>query len=434
MPTLLAALSHENSTFGRDRCDSTTSNYEDLRSTFLAHNFTLRLSVDLVNGSNDAACLNGSHPCRTLNYALCQGAADCPNVVSFDNLEVYLAPGRHRLTSLTLFRDSSFIHIYGDSSQETALLCAQDFPNRKFPCVLDNLGFVSSDHIWLSGITITHCGPVAVGLFMRNVSDAIIQNCTFTQNAGPSLGVITPPDRLYLVDNIIHNNTGLSLPAALEHQACQGSQNTTFSRFRLGGSGGFEISADEFTKEVLLLRNKFIDNSAVPDFNDSTIPASLRPFGRGGAMSIGMLGSNDCHVCIKDTVVRGNHARLVAGGVSLYLSNGATKNSVTIDNSTVEDNWCGSEECFGGGVHFTTDGQIVDTTTNSMYVYDTLFRNNSAGTGGGFLGVLYSSESGYFFTNSTFLGNKGRFDGSALVVLSMASVNRGGNDLYCFNW
>ena len=439
MPTLLAALSHENSTFGRDRCDSITSNYEDLRSTFLAHNFTLRLSVDSVNGSNDTACLNGSRPCRTLNYALCQEAANCPNgrndsVVSFHSLEVYLAPGRHRLTSRLRLRNSSFIHIYGDSSQETFLMCAQDFPNRQFPCVFDNLDFNQSNHIWLSGITITHCGPVAAGVFMRHVSDVIVQNCTFTQNAGPGLSVFARPDRLYLVDNVIHNNTGLSLPANLSNRFCNSLRNTAFSRFRAGGSGGFDLRADQNTTEVLLLRNKFIDNSAVPDFNDSTIPASRRPFGRGGAMSIGMLGSSDCHVCIKDAVVKGNHARLAAGGVSLYLTNKATGYSVTILDSIVEDNWCGSTECFGGGVYFTTDGRVDDTTINTMYVYDTLFRNNSAGTGGGFLGVLYSSESGYFFTNSTFLGNKGRFDGSALVVLSMASVNRGGNDLYCFNW
>ena len=436
---VLAALLHENSTVGRDRCNSATRNYEDLLDTFLAHNFTLRLSVDAVEGNDSAVCLNGSQPCRTLNYALSQGDSKCSSniaetVVTFHSLEVYLAPGRHRLTLRLRFCDSSYIHIYGDDPQETALLCAEDFPNDQFPCVFDNLAFFRSNHIWLSGITVTHCGPVAEGVFMWRVSDVIVQNCTFTQNAAPGVAIFNRPNRLYFVDNVIYNNTGLSLPSNLSLQVCGRSQNTVFFRFRGGGSGGYEIRADNVSKEILVLRNKFIDNTAVPDFNDSTIPASLRPFGRGGAMSIGLVRSSDCHACIKDSVVRGNHARLAAGGVSLYLANGATNNSITIENSVVEDNSCGSEECFGGGVYFTSDGEIDDTTTNSMYVYDTMFVNNSAGTGGGFLGVLYSSESGYVFSNCTFIGNKARYDGSALVALSMASIARGGNHLRCFSW
>ena len=437
---VLAALSRENSTVGRDRCNSATRNYEDLLDTFLAHNFTLRLSVDAVEGNDSAFCLNGSQPCRTLNYALSQRVSSCPNergetstVVSAHSLEVYLAPGRHRLTSRLRFCDSSYIHIYG-GPQETALLCAEDFPNRQFPCVFDNLDFLRSDHIWLSGITVTHCGPVAVGVFMRNVSDVIVQNCTFTQNAGPGLGITTQPNRVYFVDNVIYNNTGLSLPSNLSHRFCGGVRNGIFFRFRTGSSGGYEIRADQGSEEILVLRNKFIGNTAVPDFNDSSIPASRRPFGKAGAMAIGLLGSTDYHMCIKDSVVRGNHARLAAGGVSLYLANGATNNSITIENSVVEDNSCGSEECFGGGVYFTSDGEIDDTTTNSMYVYDTMFVNNSAGTGGGFLGVLYSSESSYVFSNCTFIGNKARYDGSALAVLSMASITRGGNHMYCFSW
>ena len=435
---VLAALSRESSTFGRDRCNLTTSNYEDLLDTFLAHNFTLRLSVDAVEGNDSAVCLNGSQPCRTLNYALCQGADGCPNrgdtVVSFRNLEVYLAPGRHRLTSRVRFQNSSYIHIYGDAHQETALLCAEDFPNDQFPCVFDNLAFFRSNHIWLSGITVTHCGPVAVGVFMGRVSDVIVQNCTFTQNAAPGMSILNRTNRVYLVDNVIYNNTGLSLPSNLSDRSCSGVARVSSFQFRAGASGGYEIRAHRGSEEMLVLRNKFIDNTAVPDFNDSTIPASRRPFGRGGAMTIGLIGSIEYHMCIKDSVVRGNHARLAAGGVSFYLISGAKNNSITIENSVVEDNSCGSEECFGGGVHFTFEDGIIDTTTNSMYVYDTMFVNNSAGTGGGFLGVLYSSESGYVFSNCTFIGNKARYDGSALVALSMASIIRGGNHLRCFSW
>ena len=439
---VLAALSHENSTVGRDRCNLTTRNYEELLSTFRAHNFTLKLSVDAVNGSDSAACLGGSQPCRTLNYALSQGASNCSNeigetstVVSFNSLEVYLAPGRHRLASRVRFCDSSYVHVYGDTGpEETTLMCAEDFPNRQFPCVFDNLDFLRSHYIWLSGITVSRCGPVAAGVFMRNVSDVIIHNCTFTQNGGPGLVITTQSNRVYFVDNVIYNNTGLSLPSNLSYQFCSGVRDERFSRFRTGSSGGYDIRAYQGSEEILVLRNEFIGNTAVPDFNDSTIPDSIRPFGRGGAMSIGLLGATDCHVCIKDSVIRGNHARLAAGGVSLYLTDGATRNSMTIVNSIVEDNSCGSVECVGGGLYFTSDGQVNDITTNAMFVYDTAFVNNSAGTGGGFLGVLYSSDSNYVFSNCTFVGNKARFDGSALVILSMASIARGGNHLYCFSW
>ena len=434
-----AALSHEKSTFGRDRCDVTVRNYEELLSTFRSHNFTLRLSVDAVEGNDATACLNGSQPCRTLNYAVSQmepAPGDCLNQeVTFHSLEVYLAPGRHRLTSRVHFRNSSYIHIYGDSGpEETALLCAEDFPNRQFPCVFDNLDFFGSSHIWLSGITITHCGPVAVGVFMRNVSDVIVQNCTLTQNAAPGVSILDRSSRLYFVDNVIYNNTGVELPANLSLRFCATSRDTAFFRFRAGGSGGYEVRVDRVSDEVLVLRSRFIGNTAVPDFSDSTIPASIRPLGRGGALTIGMFAAVGCHVCIKDTVVGGNRARLAAGGVSLFVAHGATKNSMTIVNSVIEDNSCESEECFGGGVYFTSDGRVNDATTNSMFVYDTMFVNNSAGTGGGFLGVLYSSESGYVFSNCSFVGNKARFDGSALVALSMANIARGGNQLYCFNW
>ena len=263
---------------------------------------------------------------------------------------------------------------------------------------------------------------------------SIVQNCTLTQNAAPGVSILDNSSRLYLVDNVIYNNTGVELPANLSLRFCTASRDTAFFRFRAGGSGGYEVRADRVSDEILVLRSSFIGNTAVPDFSGSTIPASIRPFGRGGAMTIGMLGAVGCHVCIKDTVVRGNRARLAAGGVSLYVANGATGNSMTIVNSVVEDNSCESEDCFGGGVYFTSDGRVNDFTTNSMFVYNTTFVNNSAGTGGGFLGVLYSSESGYVFSNCSFVGNKARFDGSALVALSMASIARGGNKLYSFNW
>ena len=232
-----AALSHENSTAGRNRCDLTIRNYEELLSAFRSHNFTLRLSVDAVEGNDTAACLNGSQPCRTLNYAVSQmGPApnDCPNQgrysVTVHSLEVYLAPGRHRLTSRVRFCNSSYIHIYGDSGpEETALLCAEDFPNRQFPCVFDNLDFFRSSHIWLSGITITHCGPVAVGVFMRNVSNVIVQNCTLTQNAAPGVSILDNSSRLYLVDNVIYNNTGVELPANLSLRFCTASRDSLLS-------------------------------------------------------------------------------------------------------------------------------------------------------------------------------------------------------------
>ena len=423
---------------GRERCNSFVSNYQTLRETFEEHSFRITLTVDPENGSDNASCLNGSHSCRSITYALYgyrPNNTSNPSLrVELHDIKVILLPGNHTLPAVARIVNSSFVYIHGVDASTTIVRCAK-FPNADLPCVFDNLEIMNSNFTFIRDLTITQCGPIPVGLFLSRNRNTIVEKCIFTGNGAS--GILSFfSDTLYLVDNLYFNTESIRYPDEFLNHSCSNIVFTSIFNFTSSAAGGLGIITDPDTKEILILRNNITNNSAVPPIESANIPDSFKPYGRGGGLSILVMGSVDCHICVKDSVVRGNRAQLAAGGISFTLSGNAINNSLIIDNSTVASNTCENRECIGGGIHVTDEGQGPSTSSNTLYMYDSTIEYNVAkgGTGGGLVGVILSDRSRYILSNCTFRGNVATHDGSGIVLLSVTGIANKGNDFSCWNW
>ena len=427
-------------TEGRERCNSFVSNYQRLRETFEEHLFRLTLTVDPENGSDNASCLNGSNSCRSITYALY--GYDSANTsipflqVELHDIEVVLLPGDHRLSSVVRIVNSSFVYIRGIDASKTTVRCTT-FPNDGFPCVFDDLDIQYSNFTWIRDLTITECGSVSVGLHLFNDLSVIVENCIFIRNGGAGIFSFSS-DEIYFVNNSYIDTRSIPLPKELLSHSCSNRMYSSVFDFTIGIAGGIAIFTpiSPASGEVLIWNSIFINNSATPPFDHVSIPNTLQAFGRGGGVSIQVNDSVDCHICVKDSVVRGNQAQLAGGGISFTLSGKATNNSLTIDNSIIANNTCKTRECIGGGMYFTSEGQGLSSSHNTLYMYDSSIEYNKAegGTGGGLVAVIFSNESRFFLSNCTIKGNVAVHDGSGIVLLSVTGIADKGNTFSCWNW
>jgi predicted outer membrane repeat protein len=352
-----------------------------------------------------------------------------------EDVEIVLLPGDHHLQSLVMINGSSDVYIHGISALESTVRCTY-FPNKRFPCEFDNLEIRDSRNVWIREITITECGPVSVGLFLAGSENVIVEDCIFKENGAS--GVFSfRSNKVYLVNNLVVDNQGLPLPSELVNHSCSGHITfTSIFNFRSSIGGGISITGGRnATCEVLIWKTTVANNSAPPPFETINIPNTFKPHGRGGGLSIVLQGSKDCHICLKDSTVKENRARLAAGGISYTLSQQASENSLTIDNSDIEGNICEETECIGGGIHFTSEGQGPSSLSNMLYMYDTsvLYNRAENGTGGGLVGVIFSNQSQYFISNCTFNGNVARREGSAIMLLSVTGVEKVGTQFSCWD-
>ena len=424
---------------GRERCDNFVSNYGSLRESFEKRTYSRLLTVDPENGVDNSSCLTGSHSCRSITFAVYNGshvnASELPRVM-LEDVEIVLLPGDHHLQSLVMINGSSDVYIHGISALESTVRCTY-FPNKRFPCEFDNLEIRDSRNVWIREITITECGSVSVGLFLAGSENVIVEDCIFKENGAS--GVFSfRSNKVYLVNNLVVDNQGLPLPSELVNHSCSGHITfTSIFNFRSSIGGGISITGGRnATCEVLIWKTTVANNSAPPPFETINIPNTFKPHGRGGGLSIVLQGSKDCHICLKDSTVKENRARLAAGGISYTLSQQASENSLTIDNSDIEGNICEETECIGGGIHFTSEGQGPSSLSNTLYMYDTsvLYNRAENGTGGGLVGVIFSNQSQYFISNCTFNGNVARREGSAIMLLSVTGVEKVGTQFSCWDW
>ena len=423
---------------GRERCDNFVSNYGSLRESFEKRTYSRILTVDPENGADNSSCLTGSHSCRSITFAVYGShvnASELPRVM-LEDVEILLLPGDHHLQSTVRINGSSYVYIHGMNASDTTVRCTS-FPNKDFPCKFDNLEITRSRNVWISDITITECGSVSVGLFLAGNENVIVEDCIFKENGAS--GVFSfRSNKVYLVNNLVVDNQGLPLPSELVNRSCSG--RITFKsifNFSSGTGGGISIAGGQNAMcEVLIWKTTVANNSAPPPFEAVNIPNTFKPYGRGGGVSIVLLGSKDCHICLKDSNVKENRARLAAGGISYTLSQQASENSLTIHNSQIEGNICEETECIGGGIHFTSEGQGPSSLSNMLYMYDTsvLYNKAERGTGGGLVGVIFSNQSQYFISNCTFNGNSARREGSAIMLLSVTGVEKVGTQFSCWDW
>ena len=412
-------------------CQSLDSNYLELRRFLSAFSFSKQLYVDPIDGVDDEACLNNSFPCRTLNYAISGGEG--MNVsVTVEDIEVILLPGKHVLSSFLPLENSSMIHIHGLASENTSLSCAK-YPNEDLPCNFDNLAFTKSEMIWISELTFTRCGPVPATLYLENVTDVIVENCIFENNpVSPVL--IRDCDNTYFVGNKFANNHVQQLRDEFgdgRGQSCIGLTRDLFFYSGTATAGGLSISNRRQPLHLLIKDCLFVNNTARPNFESENIPNRLQPLGRGGGLSVHLIGTKDGHVCLMNSKFIDNRAEISGGGAVLTVAREPENCTYSIVNCEFENNRCETERCVGGALHLQTDGYITDWTVEA---YNSTFRRNTAGVGAGMVIFTTTSQEEYSCVDCTFESNRAEYEGVAISVYFFGPITGYGSFFTCRDW
>ena len=246
----------------------------------------------------------------------------------------------------------------------------------------------------------THRNNPGGGLFLFNVLNAHIANCTFVNNFGRRPSVNNDPtviDRDY-------------------------------------GFGGLSIffRGTAYTT-VTVINCNFTDNTAgVNELNsDDPRPQGYTPFGHGGAMVI--LITNSAHstrVDVTNCMFVGNSAESTGGSISIPIFRHSRNNSVIISNSTFMESTAN-----GSGGALSIDVFDVDEN-NIVEVVDTKFVNGKAWFGGGAINIVLqdnlalltrtdtSSQTVAVLKRCRFEGNYSPTGGSAVGLVSNARVDQ----------
>ena len=139
--------------------------------------------VSAMNGTNSPECLNSSQarsfPCRSLPYALLgeDEGIQYPDYCNYssgpDNLCVRLEDGVHRITGELQVTNVSNLVIEAVNAGKANILCGLE------PNMYDNLAFIGSRNVTLSGVVVEQCGPVSSGLYVYDSDGVTIQDCVF---------------------------------------------------------------------------------------------------------------------------------------------------------------------------------------------------------------------------------------------------------------
>lgn len=431
-PFVLSQVVSKKQLLERDDCLAVESAYEEAQASFAGHNYSTIRFVDPSRGNDTEECLSGGEnfPCQTINFAA-TGSFSAEVLSNVESLEIVLLPGEHRLTKLLYIVDSTFVYVHGLHAATTTVRCTK-FPNDQLingTCVFDDLAFQTSSFVRIGNLTFTECGLVSVGLFLFNTTEVMVEGCIFEGITGTA---VHAPNIIngYFVDNIFRNNKGSLLDASFQDNTCARTLRDLFFLSNSSSAGGMSIVISEETSRVLILRTAFEGNWARPNFLGETIPTRLQPLGRGGALSLRLLNSANSSICIKESTFVGNAAEISSGAITSSVAVGTTISGVTLKQCLFEDNWCERKGCAGGAVQFQTG---VNAGTNYFRMKDTIFRNNSAGTGAAFSSIS-SHALIYNFDNCTFEGSIAESDGSAVAILNVGPVIFTGNKLTCINW
>ncbi len=343
-----------------------------------------------ANGEDvDNDCLDASHPCATVGYAI--GRANPGNTIE-------IAAGTYT-ESFTIDRS---INLLG-AGEDGTIVQAHAVPGTAGARVIT---IASGLNIEISGVTIRHgqvTGSGAAGegggIFIRD-SAVLLRNVTLHANAARSGGGLYNKD-----------NGRLTL------------EGVTFSGNRASAVGGGLRNfggSDAILQDVLFIDNQadrgggMANNSGTHTLNEVTLALNRARLG-GGLYNV----NSSPHLV--DVVFDGNEADESGGGVYNNASGS------TLQNVTFVGNRAGN----GGGIY--------NVNSSSPMLTNALFHDNEAIGGGGILNLDNSSPQ---LTNVTLHGNRAMAVGGGLLNLDESAVtlfntiiwgnvaDSGGNEIY----
>ena len=125
--------------------------------------------VDAVNGHDDPSCLSNSNlACQTLGYAL--------NNETSTGLDVQIRPGEYVLSDEIKVEDAVSLSIRSDSARAGEVVVRCPRPSERG---FNNLAIIRGHNVTVAGITVEGCGPHPTGIYMQDVKDGLVKDCTF---------------------------------------------------------------------------------------------------------------------------------------------------------------------------------------------------------------------------------------------------------------
>lgn len=394
---------------------------------------TWRRRVDQEHGANVSECLNGSVPCRTLQYAL-HGVEKYSNV---KNLIIELSPGTYVLRDSQQIVNSANVAILGAGAEETIFNCG-GFGEDERVCDYMNLQIRNSSNVYVYGVTFTRCGPVTSSVYVAFSDTIFFKNCVFSDSLSPSLLIHNTPT-VVLDSCRFSNNHPAYLSPNITRNVCyfSRSKNIFFVDNRTT-SGGISFYIQDLRTTFLLINCTFSNNSARPDYEVSLIRRS-ESYGHGGALNVRLLRSSNSTVCVLGSIFVGNSAQAHGGGVVLSLAGNSSNNHFLISQSHFERNFCMAKKCTGGGVGVDL---LAGSQFNTLEILRSTFIGNRADASGA-ISISTSvtaevSNEGHsdklVLRECLFVKNEAFFEGTALGTYSLTHTDQIGIPLDIYDW
>ena len=349
------------------------------------------ITIDVHNGTDSPHCLNGSLPCKSLEYV----AKYVAEYGSKDNIILEIKSSLINITNRIKFCQFRNITIRGDGADNTTLTCADNEDK-------GSIEFHNSTGITLSQLSITSCGmnfdmpniqaKFSTALYFNKSHHVNIKQVCFKNNNG--LGVqFTKTTNLSVRESVFYSNY---------YRAKKDSGH-------LMVGGGMFVYHNETHSEPY-----FINISSVTFVSNSANTMEIATFNflkTGGGLKL-ELGSKQTNVAvsISDCTFKNNTA-VSGGGVHLFIFSSSSYNTITFDNCTFTNNDASVYSGGGLDVYISTWGKSRPVG-NKIKITRCYFTNNKAEIGGGV--SIYSPRSQCIervhhnsidFTESVFIRN-----------------------------
>ena len=392
--------------------------------------------VSQHDGFDKTACLNGSIPCRTLDYAL-------QHVTNSTLVLVRSAKSSYNLTQNFTFKKVQSFGLVGEQDL-ISVKC-----ERK-----GSLSFESSEDINITRIVLDGCGGLHAStsgekfkrphiqflsaVFFVYCKNIVIDDCSIVNSPGIGVNMYDVGGGVRIVHSRFESNRPDGLNSSEDNIAIAGG-GVYFELTKQGGTFPFDLNSSTLAEfdsnsSYAFFNCRFTRNSA-PHSNQTynmTIDKPFKtdhvPFGRGGGLSLFLRGKAENNIIrIDHCWFEDNYAKW-GGGAFIEFQDEVQNNTLKVTNCRFKNN---SAHYAGGGFRSgtATAGSNRGLLANKMKYENCTFESNSAIFGGG---VSYyesgsplmanDSELSIEYKNCTWKKNRATM-GSAIGLCSNSFIN-----------
>ena len=364
------------------------------------------------NGTDNDACLNGSESCRTFGWAL--RAFNSTTLRENLTIEVYYS---HNFTNASGTQILNWRSVSISGQGRPVLLC---------PSLGTGIAFYNCTSVAITGLSFNNCAvqhPTTSlistmpkfhfihafsSIFFFNSSNITIHDCEFQSKRGNGMSMYDSVGYVHMNNSWFSTNVSQELRCTASNYTC--SPQSTGVYIESTWCHGFCSCVTPTTtpSAKYSLYNVTFSHCENPGAYLQTMlsyPPHLNssehwPFGRGGGLSIFLLGRTvRMTVEMSHVHVDSNWAQQ-GGGMNLQLFSQPSNNTILLESCTFQDNYANET---GGGLTMgficsLDDGNCSDSS-NLIQISNTNLFNNSASTWGG---GLSSYTSGLKFERPSF--------------------------------